>query len=80
MFLDLAGVFADQKIDATEYQAATDIVSTPVVAVGADVIGYSFVASGDNCNTATTYKDPLLSNDVSLTVNGSYKVCTSLKI
>jgi hypothetical protein len=48
--LDTAGVFADNRIDATEFQAATNVVSTGIVAVGADTIGYSFVASGDDCN------------------------------
>ena len=75
----MTGVFADDRIDATEFQAATNVVSTGVEAVGADVIGYSFVASGDLCETGTSYKDPLLSNDISLTVNGSYKVCTKLE-
>ena len=77
--IDVAGIFADGNLTAAEYNAGTNVITTDVVAVGADVVGYSFVANGDACSTVTSYKDPLMSNDSSIGSNGTYKICTKLQ-
>ena len=77
--LDTGGVLADNQIDASEYSGATEIISTDVVPVGADILGYAFVAAADSCDSVSNYKDPLYTNDATITGNGSFKVCTKLE-
>ena len=46
--IDSAGIFADGNLTAAEFNAGTNVVTTDIIAVGADIIGYSFVANGDS--------------------------------
>ena len=61
---------------AAEYAGGTNVVSAGAKQI-ADVIGYAFVPSGDTCNSVATYSDPLLSNDSTITGNGSLKCVPS---
>ena len=47
--------------------------------VGADILGYAFVPAANSCDFVNTYKDPLYTNDSTITANGSFKVCTKLE-
>ena len=77
--LDTVGVLSDGKISALEYASASNMVSSGIVAVGADLIGYAFVPSGDTCNTVTSYKDPLLSSDEGISSGGAIRSARSFK-